>query len=130
MSSSPFKTAKFKATQKKWYERLADKGFSDIEQPDGNLKVWESRMFQNRYDPKRAETDTEYYRLAGQFLFEFEFANKRDRYLWELHSTGFTSREIRSTLKKKNMTPYYLQSIQDTIDLFRKEMLGAYDKDN
>ncbi len=126
--SNPFKSNKFKDLQKKWYKRLEKSGFTDIEQEDGNLKVWESRAFQNRYDPNKSEAHTEYYRLAGQFFYDYIFNNKRDSLIWKMHAEGATSREIAATLRKKKIEPSGKTMVQITILQLEKEMLKKYGK--
>lgn len=86
-----------------WDTRLAKAGFEDAEQrEDGNLKTWASSDARACYRPNYWEAKEEYYRLAGQFLWEHQFATKKERHMWELHAAGHSIRDIVLTLKKKN----------------------------
>ena len=90
------KSKEFKDLQSKWYGRLETAGFKDAEQPDGNLKVWHSRLFTGRPSTSAVQQDAkeEYYRLAGQFLHSFAFISAREKFFWEQHSLGVSIRNI------------------------------------
>src|SRR5271166_5977613 len=99
----------FKELQAKWYKKLEKEGFEEIEQEDGNLKHWSSRVFAAKFngvffEDKKSyyESVETYYRTAGHFLNEYDFKSDKDRLIWELHSEGFSVREIVLTMKKKN----------------------------
>jgi hypothetical protein len=85
-----------KKLQREWRARLKDTGFRDIEtdEPDGPLRSWSSD-FINQFDPLTFHQRSEYFRFANQFLHEHEFENEKDRYLWALHASGASLREIR-----------------------------------
>ena len=69
----------FKQLEARWYRRLKDEGFDDIEdtsRPERPLKSWHSFRFGgrrwngrgNNYDPTHIPSTQEYYRLATLFL--------------------------------------------------------------
>jgi hypothetical protein len=88
--------------QKQWYKKLADSGFEDIENDRGYLKTnvntRYTRGYNNGKDVEAVAIDYEikanYYRLAGQFLYEHKFANDSERNLWKYHAEGMSHREI------------------------------------
>ncbi len=84
----------------KWYKKLANSGFADIEREDGTLKRWDSTAFYDRYDATTAAMKTEYYRLAGQFLHEYEFVSALDKEIWRLHAEGVTYPNISKSIKR------------------------------
>lgn len=94
---------KFKKLQDKWYAKLEKEGFEDIEQKDGNLKVWHSQIFQNRRrkrsSPEAWEAKTEYYILAEHFLNLHKFKSKQEQTIWQLHSEGVSYEKIAKRLK-------------------------------
>lgn len=97
----------FNQLQAKWYKKLDKSGFSDIEQPvtyksgaaDGNLILWQGGYFTGNYTSEEFKEKEEYYRMAGQFLHEYEFADKNEKAVWELHARGYTVVSILAVLK-------------------------------
>jgi hypothetical protein len=98
---------------KDWDRRLKETGFCDIEdRKTGLLKksggdvVWKPDMFEraNQSQDKGyssitwKESQAEYYRLAGQALYEKEFKNIRMRLIWQLHAEGHSYPEISEVL--------------------------------
>jgi hypothetical protein len=114
----------FKELQDLWYKKLADSGFEDIEQPDGNLKFWASHYFRVKYNATKEEGKQEYYRLAGQFLYDHKFKNKLERRIWELHSIGtpapLIQEKLMGTRRKKHIG---MTRIHNTIRRLAKEMI-------
>lgn len=118
-----------KNLQKEWYEK-AEKGneFKNIEQLDGNLKEWSSFMFTA---PGRGEIDhidkirakEEYFRLAGQFLYDAEFDSELEKYIWEKHAEGISTAKIIKHLKSRGHTAYK-DLVHGIIHKLSKEMLG------
>lgn len=92
----------FKALQAKWDKKLKDRGFDDIEQRDGNLKVWSSFFFKKRHNPILFEAKEEYYRAAGKFLYDHKWTSKKDRTIWELHCQGKSARVIVKEMKSRH----------------------------
>lgn len=88
----------FKKLQKEWYAKAKESGFDDIEQEDGNLKVWSHQFFKVRHNQTLFEAKQEYYRLAGQFLHSHKFADDVEKKIWEYHATDATS--IRDIVKE------------------------------
>jgi hypothetical protein len=118
-----FKTKQFLELQKKWYEKLKESGFDDIEfgEKQELLKCWESSHFymtQDQFDNKR-----EYYHLASQFLFFYKFESKLDRIIWKFHAHGFTYRKIARRLNAVRLSsPQNKDKIMHVIKRLRSEM--------
>lgn len=103
---SQFKTKEFLALKKKWDKKLKSSGFEDIEQDDGNLKLWSSHFFKVRFNETLFGAKEEYYRLAGQFLHEKVFKDHKTKLIWQLHSEGISIRDIVIALKKRGFKAY------------------------
>lgn len=114
----------FKKLQKRWYQKLADDGFEEAEQLDGNLIKWHSFQFarQGNSTVPYAASKTEYYRLAGQFLHEHEFRNNWELRVWELHSDGKSMRTIAAILSKELRHTNKMQ-VNEKIKELSKEMM-------
>lgn len=100
---SMFRTRKFKRLQKKWYSKLEDLGFDEIEDTDSPrefLKSWHNHHFQN-IDPLVIEFNKEYYDQARSALHTYRFETKKEEKIWELHADGLSLREIAAKLKIK-----------------------------
>lgn len=94
----------YPALKKLWYAKLKKTGFKDLEQDEDTLKEWSFSSFIARnINPVRYESTLEYYRLAGQFLYEHEFADPVEKLIWRLHSEGKPLLEISYLLKKKHI---------------------------
>lgn len=112
----------FKALKDNWYKKLKKEGFKDIEQEDGNLTTWASRLFLTHYDEIKYQAKEEYYQLAGQFYHDYNFKSVLDKMIWELHITGMSIRNIVKTLKQKNLN-VYRRKVHEIIMRLRNEML-------
>lgn len=103
---SQFKTKEFLALKKKWDKKLEKSGLENIEQDDGNLKLWSSHFFKARFNATLFGAKEEYYRLAGQFLHEHVFEDHKTKLTWQLHSEGVSIRDIVIALKKRGFKAY------------------------
>ncbi len=81
-----------------WYKKLADSGFTDIENSEGLLNTWASEP-RSYNTVLSSESKQEYYRLAGHFLHDYKFANTTDKIIWQYHSDGISHRDIVILLK-------------------------------
>lgn len=100
-----------------WYKKLEREGFKDIEQDEHRLKRWDSFYFiskhtnfesgksGNKRDKQFSATwfksQEEYYQLAGAFVYEHQFSDKKEQYIWELHSQGLATSEIIKIVRKR-----------------------------
>jgi hypothetical protein len=76
-----------------WYARLRRNGFIDIEDSLGRLTT--------RSGPASMDEPTAaYYRLAGRFLYCFEWRKEPQHHqaIWELHSDGMTNEVVATRL--------------------------------
>jgi len=112
----------FKTLQATWYKKLAKKGFDDIEQDEDKLKSWTKAAYDSRYSTYRFANE-EYYRLAGHFLHEYKFESEVERFIWEQHSIGLTSRAIAEMAKKKRLRVTTNSRVHAIIKKLEKEML-------
>jgi hypothetical protein len=99
-------TQKFKILQKKWYDKIAKKGFQDIEDTRHEqryLKIWHSAYFQVTYSPAEFEFKRDYYCKASRFLHDHTFANELERKIWELHTEGFSLRKTATYLASQKI---------------------------
>lgn len=101
------KSKEFKSLQNTWYKKLKESGFNEIEQDEDRLKNWTSSRILKGKNIGNAWADIqvsreareEYYRLAGQFLYEYKFKSALEKKIWTLHSTGMSFREIAKELR-------------------------------
>lgn len=103
---SRYKSKEFLELKAQWDKTLAKAGFEDIEQEDGNLKIWTSHFFKARHNPTLFAAKEDYYRLAGHFLNEHVFKDETERYVWEMHANGTSIREIAALLKQLGLKSY------------------------
>lgn len=110
----------FKKLQNKWYKKLKQTGFDDIESNENNLKVWSNTKFQtignqvfdstktfsSNYDEIKLfhESKEEYYRLASSYYWDAEFPTYKEKFIWEQHVKGLGRHEITSMYNKKYKT--------------------------
>lgn len=93
------------ALQKKWYRKLKQSGFNDIEDtnsPREYLKTWESTHFAKIFQLRGAEQyhgQALYYERAGKFLHEYRFKTRTQKQIWKLHSEGIGMNRIATTLE-------------------------------
>ncbi len=123
-----------KEAQDEWYKKLKKSGFDDIEQDEDRLKKWASSSFKGkingaRHNEKQAFTDAkeEYYRRAGHFLYDHEFASAFQRRIWELHAEGKSLREISKAVRKMNTKmKVNKDNIQPIVKALAKVMIKKY----
>jgi len=99
------KTKEFNKLQEKWYKKLKDKGFDDIETSDGRLKKWASshikrQILENGLDVTLSliNAKTEYFRAAESFLYDHKFSSSYEKRIWKMHTEGKTIRGIAKVL--------------------------------
>lgn len=115
----------FKDLQAEWDKKLAESGFKDIEQRDGNLKDWDSHRFRMRYDKFSFESRRDYYIAAEHFLNSHGFSNKKELMIWKLHSEGVSMRSIVIQLEKKKIHIYRAQ-VKSIIDDLTEKMIASW----
>lgn len=92
----------FKKLQQKWYKKLADVGFEDIEShasgPFPMLKVYHSSRFR-KVDSEQFFAKQSYFISAGQFLQTYKFSTSSHKRIWKLHCEGKTQSVIAKLCK-------------------------------
>jgi hypothetical protein len=121
-----------KQLTRKWYKKLKDSGFDDIEEPSKSgyptLKFWGSDALRQRNSGQlRMESVQRYYELAGQFFWDANFDTSAEKRIWKMHADGVSGYEIASKLKMSKSVVYRV------IDKLAREMLsqrvGTDDRD-
>jgi hypothetical protein len=129
---SVYTTKKFKTLLNKWNKKLEKSGFVDHESNYVNAPgIKEHRILSsNTLEPFRhrslafVEAKMEYFIMAGSFLNDAEFDSKRDRVIWELHSEGYSIREIVKLFKKRRLRPTSKDTVSSTIAKYAKQMFA------
>lgn len=86
-----------KALKTKWYRKLKNAGFNDIEDtnsPNEFLKTWHSTWFKTHSTPESFKEKHRYYQMTTYFATSHTFSNKLEERIWCLHSEGLSYREI------------------------------------
>lgn len=94
----------FKTLEAKWYGKLKDDGFQDIEDTadrDRRLKSWHSFYFSSRDRKNHVSSTEQYFRAARGFLHSFRFKNAAEKEVWGYHADGKTMREIAYLMEKR-----------------------------
>ncbi len=102
MGHSPFDTRAFKQLHAEWTAKLAASGFEDIEHADRSLTYGGTTVRRSANRAARSHR-AEYYRLAGQWLWERVWRTRMQRRTWELHTEGLNHREIMRALGPMRM---------------------------
>lgn len=122
---SVYKTKEFKKLKDTWYKKLEKSGFVDVEASEDSLKEWDSSITL-RYDKHIIASKEEYFRLAGKFLFSYEFESERDTAIWQLHSDGLSLREIATQLKKKKYKINSMSNVNLVVKKLAQKMIEKY----
>lgn len=102
-----YETDEFRELSKKWKKKLELSGFEDqeetIEQKDDayagpRLKSWSSSFFRGRFNAEQYQAKVDYFRIAGQFLFEHVFDNEVQKTVWKHHCDGHSYKKIEALL--------------------------------
>lgn len=99
--------AQFKQLKLKWYRKLKDSGFNDIEDtesPKEVLKLWDSVQFRRERTIKTFREKHRYYQMTTYFATSHTFSSKFEERVWCMHSEGFPCREIAKKLKSNKDT--------------------------
>ncbi len=114
-------TADFLKLQRKWYVKLAQDGFEDIEHvnTDGSVSHLLDRSAVDISMKWRSDS-ARYYQLAGQWLHDKDWAGRaKSKRIWELHSMGWTHMEIAEATRENR------REVGRIVDLEAEAMLAA-----
>jgi hypothetical protein len=109
MSSKKFyQSKKFIELQNKWYDKLTDSGFSDIEYLDQKTGQGQSTPYLesslNHFRHLRASDISnmlEYFTLASQFLNDHKFPTKLHKFMWGLYCENISYRKMIPIIKAR-----------------------------
>lgn len=121
-----WETEEFKKLNAKWNKRLAKAGFDDLEPVEGRLRKRTDDF--TRYHKKTGELDyakEEYFRRAGQFLYEYKFPDRVSKRIWELHARGVPVRGIAARLRNTKH-PYDKTKVHLIVQHIAAEMKKKY----
>ena len=108
LSNKIYSSAKFIKLRNKWYTKLTNSGFHDLEWHDPATSQGQNSPFLSQKLPKLAYTDYlsiyNYYNYARSFLRHGKFKTAVHRLVWRYHSQGFTYREIIKKLAAKDIS--------------------------
>lgn len=97
---------KLKALQKQWYKKLAQTGFKDIEDGNGNLRNLSTKL--TRVDPAHAAMTQEYYEAARALMHTNYLKDIKTKIVWGQHAEGNT---IESIAKKTGLSIFKVTNI-------------------
>lgn len=132
-----YEKSDFKKLNKQWRDKLKKSGFEDVEQEDGNLKLWHSFRFmileaknskdslQNRVENNKIKEF--YYRVATKFLHTHKFKSAKERRIWELHCEGHGWRKIDKILNNKpgRGSERYRKIVTDLVKLLKEQHING-----
>lgn len=107
-----YNTKEFKELQAKWYKKLRESGFNDIEKNEFVL------LEPTKGLAMTAEETATYFRLAKKYLESGEFESLFGKTVWFLHTEGCTGREIATILNRSTAT------VSRTIAAYEKKALA------
>lgn len=102
--SNPLKTRQFQKLKKKWYGKLVEAGFNDIETEDQFLKEYHSTRFKEKYSLETYKENERYWQLAGQLLNNYPFIDALEKKMWRLYTEGNDFRAIARITKSPMAT--------------------------
>lgn len=114
----------FSKLKDKWYKKLKDEGFNDIEYNEDKLKLYDSTKFPAYYNEVTSKAKEDYYRLAVQFCSDHKFKTKYDKAVWELHALGDSAVKIAKALKSRNFNLANKSDVDRAIQRLRREMIN------
>ena len=99
----------FKNLQAKWYRKLEDIGFSDIEKDEEYLHQYDNHRFNepSKYSgfngavTEQFEEKKKYFEKAGELLEKDSFLDGVERRIWALHTMGYPIRRIVLVLRSE-----------------------------
>jgi len=109
----------------KWYAKLKNKGFVDIEQDEDRLKSWSSKI--SLYHTSVTwESKVAYYNMADNFLRDYKFESNLDKVIWEYHTHAISIRNIVKLLNKTKVIKTDKSTVGRTIKKMSEAMKKMY----
>lgn len=100
-----YKTAAFKAEKKKWYKKLKNEGFVDVEYGSESLPfINDIKTYE--YAKVVIDSSVEYFNLIQRYLAETDISHLpvETQIIYEKHSQGLSIREIQTHLRSIKIT--------------------------
>ncbi len=119
------KKLNYETEKVKWYKKLKDSGFEDIENGKGGLKRYDSYRRQEASEATWQAKAT-YYQMAENFLEAYKFETVMEKAIWEYHSNGMSVRDIASVLKKISNKKFNKDSVLKIIKRLTSSMYAMY----
>lgn len=122
-----YETKKFKQQQAKWYKKLKDKGFKEIEQtPDnesGFLRQWDGSYFKTHYTAETLKAKQDFYRIATHYIESGHFDYGYEKIAWSRYVEGASYEAI---AKEINVG---IVKVWKILRKLRKQILGIEGKE-
>jgi hypothetical protein len=120
------KKADFEKLKAKWYKKLKDDGFVDIEYDDKLFVGVPTSVLGKRLKDGVWQAKAAYYSMAESFLIEYAFSNELDKIIWDYHANGISVREIAETLRKAKIKKTNRTTVWLTVKRLEKIMKQMY----
>lgn len=140
---NPFEGQKFKQLKKKWYKKLQEEGFEDVEQQSSYkeemLKCWDSFWFDNKISQIGRtffNSTFDYYYHATQFAQEIQSMPQVQQRIWQLHTDSISLREIALEINSpqtpinKDYVARIIKQIQQLYKIYKMEELKQLKKED
>lgn len=117
----------FKDLQAKWYSKLKNEGFDDLEYRSGKFRLrlkhdTMDNIVQNFNADEINERRT-YFSYASTFLYKNKFLNEKERLIWARHCEGSTALETSAFLKSRHYRSYSRALVELVVGRLRIKML-------
>jgi hypothetical protein len=131
MSKKKPKEQTFKQIQNKWYKKLQEDGFEDIEKNEHELKTYSNVLTKSENNRRIAgpiNGKEAYYKLATWFVNDYKFKSNLEKVIWEYHSNGLSIRNISRVLQTAKVSSKTKDQIWFIIVRLRKAMFKFYEE--
>ncbi len=110
-SLSQFNSKSFKKLKREWYDKLKASGFEELETEGEENDKAESVPFMKHWtctkfraaNKELYQAKIDYFSHATEILNTHDFESDLEKEVWELHTEGFSYREIGIKLKDKKI---------------------------
>lgn len=113
----------FKDLQAKWYRKIKENGFQDIEKNEEIVR-FHGQDFQTQYTPAQFTEKERYFQEAYSLLESDIFLNDLERRIWQLHCVGLSIRKIVVELNREGFKIKSNPSEKDTVNKIINEFKG------
>src|SRR5689334_10695761 len=124
-----YESPKFLKLRDKWYDKLEESGFDDVETRWKGIHLDFPPMYSSGYQLTQAARRAqeagadEYFRRIASYLHEGTFTNKAERLIWALHVEGWSFSQIGAEIKRRGFKGSYSRSgCYRCVERIRKRM--------